>query len=66
MRGSDTAAGPWTLEPVAGDNFRVHVPTAIAPTWLDVRAIRDAVGTVTGLVVNGNRVRDVSYTKLTS
>ncbi len=61
-----TAAGPWTLEPVAGDNFRVHVPTAIAPAWLDVRAIRDAVGTVTGLVVNGNRVRDVSYTKLTS
>ncbi len=58
------AAGPWMLEPVAGECFRVHVPTVLARAWLDVRAVRDAAGTVTGLVVNGNRVREVSYARV--
>ncbi len=57
------AAGPWRLEPVAGDCFRVHVPTVLAHAWLDVQAVRNAAGAVTGLVVNGNRVKAVSYTK---
>ncbi len=56
------AAGPWRLEAIEGDCFRINTPTTLARGWLDVRVIRE-VGRVTGLLVSGNRVREVAYTR---
>lgn len=60
VRGPVTRGGPWRVEPVGGDRIRIPVPDLL-PFWLDVEALRDAAGAVTGLRVNGGRVRDVLY-----
>ena len=60
VRGPVTRGGPWRVEPVEGDRIRIPLPDLL-PSWLDVAALRDAAGTITGLRVNGGRVRDVLY-----
>ena len=55
--------GPWRVEPVEGDRIRIPVPDLL-PFWLDVEALRDAAGAVTGLRVNSGRVRDVLYRRV--
>ncbi len=59
-RGPVTRGGPWRVEPVQGDLLRIHWPDLL-PSWLDAEVLRDAAGTVTGLRVNGGRVKDVLY-----
>jgi len=61
VRGPVTCNGPWRVEAVEGDVVRIHAPDLLFASWLDVRALRDATGAVTGLMVNGGRVRDVLY-----
>ncbi len=60
IRGPVTRGGPWRVEPVEGDRIRIPVPDLLS-FWLDVEALRDAHGAITGLRVNGGRVRDVLY-----
>ena len=59
-RGPVTRGGPWRVEPVEGDRIRIPVP-GLLPSWLDVEALRDTARAVTGLRVNGGRVRSVLY-----
>lgn len=63
VRGPVTRGGPWRAEPVQGGRIRIPVPDLL-PSWLDVEAQRDADGAVTGLRVNGGRVKDVLYRRL--
>jgi CubicO group peptidase (beta-lactamase class C family) len=60
VRGPAARGGPWPVEPVQGDLVRIHWPDLLS-SWLDTEALRDAAGTVTGLRVNGGRVKDVLY-----
>jgi len=64
VRGPVTRGGPWRIEPVAGDVVRIHTPDLLFPSWLDVQALRNEVGAVTGLMANGGRVRGVLYRRL--
>ena len=57
---SPRSAGPWPVEPVQGDLVRIPIP-GLLPSWLDVEALRDAAGAVTGLRVSGGRVKDVLF-----
>ncbi len=62
-RGPVTRGGPWRVEPVEGDRVRIPMPDLL-PSWLDVEALRDAEGAVSGLRVNGGRVKDVLYRRV--
>ena len=62
--GPVTRGGPWRIEPVAGDVVRIHTPDLLFPSWLDVQALRNEVGAVSGLMANGGRVRGVLYRRL--
>ena len=57
-------AGPWPLEAIQGDILRVWTPGALYRSWLDARLVRDANGAPTGLLTNGNRVKNLSFRKL--
>jgi D-aminopeptidase len=63
VRGPVTHGGPWRVEPVEGDRVRIPMPDLL-PSWLDVVALRDAGGTVSGLRVNGGRVKDVLFRRV--
>lgn len=56
-----TSGQPWPLEPVAGDHFRIRVPGILYETWMDVQALRDTAGAVTGLLASGARAKAVRY-----
>ena len=53
----------WTLAGIDGDILRVHMPSVLFQGWLDVRLVRDADGTPTGLLVNGSRAKGLFYAK---
>ena len=61
IAGPHANAGPWPLEGIEGDIFRVWTPGALYRSWLDARLMRDAAGTVTGLLLNGNRVKNLAF-----
>ncbi|HET7879681.1 MAG TPA: serine hydrolase [Acetobacteraceae bacterium] len=56
-------AGPWEIEPVEGDVIRVITPMTLFRAWLDVRVMRSASGAVTGLHVDGGRVRNLFFAR---
>lgn len=49
--------GPWQIEGVAGDIFRIWTPGILARGWMDVRAVRGGNGVVNGLYINAGRVK---------
>jgi CubicO group peptidase (beta-lactamase class C family) len=51
----------FDLEPIQGDYVRIHVPWTLLRAWLDARVLRDADGTVTGLVASGGRVKQMAF-----
>jgi D-aminopeptidase len=55
--------GPWGVEPIEGDFIRVISPTPLFRAWLDGRVLRDTAGTITGLHVDGGRVRNLLFSK---
>ncbi len=63
-RGPVTRGGPWRIEPVKGDVVRIPTPDLLFASWLDAQALRNGAGAVTGLMVNGGRVKDVPYRRL--
>ena len=64
IAGPHTNAGPWPLEAIQGDILRVWTPGALYRSWLDARLVRDEAGVPTGLLTNGNRVKNLSFRKL--
>ena len=64
IAGPHANAGPWPLEAIQGDIIRVWTPGALYRSWLDARLVRDANGAPTGLLTNGNRVKNLSFRKL--
>ena len=57
-------AGPWPLEGLDGDILRVWTPGALYRSWSDARLTRDEQGHPTGLLVNGNRVKNLIFKRL--
>ena len=47
----------WEIEPIEADFFRVISPSLLFRGWFDCRVLRDAAGAVTGLHVDGGRVK---------
>jgi len=62
--GPHAKAGPWPLEGMEGDIFRVWSPGALYRSWQDARVVRNAEGAVTGLLINGNRVKNLAFTRV--
>ena len=56
-------AGPWEIEPIEGDFIRVITPMPLFRAWLDGRVLRDTAGRITGLHVDGGRVRNLLFAK---
>ncbi len=64
VQGPVTRNGPWRVHAIEGDILRIYTPDLLFPSWMDVRALRDGAGAVTGLMVNGGRVRNVLYRRM--
>jgi D-aminopeptidase len=61
VAGSLANTGPWELEGLAGDMFRVYTPGTLYRAWQDVRLLRDAAGRPSGLLLNGGRVKHMAF-----
>jgi len=59
-----TAAGPWEIEPVHGDCIRIRTPLGSVRGWVDAKVQRDGTGRVTGLAVDGGRVKGLLFARL--
>jgi D-aminopeptidase len=57
-------AGPWDIAPVEGDHIRIYTPITLYRGWLDTTVRRDAGGKITGLHVDGGRVKGLVFTRL--
>ncbi len=58
------SAGPWDIEPVADDFIRVYTPMTLYRGWLDCRVLRDAGNRITGLHVDGGRVKGLVFARM--
>lgn len=54
-------AGPWQLEPVEGDHFRIYTPMTLFRAWLDCRVQRDSSGRIAGICADGSRARGLMF-----
>jgi hypothetical protein len=52
------------VRPVDGDFVRIAAQRALFDAWMDVRVLRGADGRITGLHVDGGRVRNVTFMRL--
>lgn len=66
VAGPLVAAGPWQIEPVEGEVIRLFTPMTLFRAWLDARVLRDSAGEVTGLVVDGGRVKGLVFNKISA
>ena len=57
-------SGGWEIEPIEGDAIRIYTPTTLYRGWLDTRALRDADGRITGLHVDGGRVKGMVFARV--
>ncbi len=64
VRGPLTVAGPWPLEPVAGDAIRIRTPGTLFQGWVDAVLERDAGGRIAALVVNAARASGLRFLPL--
>jgi len=58
------ATGPWEIAPVEGDFIRIYTPLTLFRGWLDAVVLRDAAGRITGLHVDGGRVKGLVFTRV--
>ena len=58
------AAEPWEIEPIEGDAIRIYTPLTLYRGWLDTRVLRGASGRITGLHVDGGRVKGLVFTRV--
>jgi hypothetical protein len=57
-------SGPWEIEPIEGDCIRIYTPMGLYRGWLDTVVQRDAGGRVTGLRVDGGRVKGLVFSRV--
>ena len=57
-------AGPWEVAPIEGDYIRIYTPITLYRGWLDTTVQRDAAGKITGLAVDGGRVKGLRFARL--
>jgi D-aminopeptidase len=57
VRGPLTVAGPWPIEPIAGEAIRIRTPGTLFQGWLDARLEGDT------LVVSGARASGLRFTR---
>jgi D-aminopeptidase len=55
--------GPWQIEPVQGDCFRIYTPLTLYRGWIDARVQRNGAGRVTGIAVEGGRVKGLVFAR---
>ena len=58
------AGGGWEIEPIEGNNVRIYTPLTLYRGWLDTRVLRDAAERVTGLHVDGGRVKGLVFARV--
>jgi CubicO group peptidase (beta-lactamase class C family) len=58
------ASEAWDIEPIEGDVIRVYTPLTLYRGWLDTRVLRDAAGGITGLHVDGGRVKGLVFARV--
>jgi D-aminopeptidase len=58
-----TGSAPWEIEPSEGDCIRIYTPLTLYRGWVDTIVQRDAAGRVTGLHVDGGRVKGLVFTR---
>jgi CubicO group peptidase (beta-lactamase class C family) len=56
-------AARWEIEAIEGDFIRIVSPTPLFRAWLDGRVLRDAGGRISGLHIDGGRVRNLFFAK---
>jgi CubicO group peptidase (beta-lactamase class C family) len=64
VSGPITRGRGWTVLPVDGDLIRVTAARAVFDSWMDTRVLRDGAGRVSGLRVDGGRVRGVVFRRM--
>jgi D-aminopeptidase len=57
-------SAPCEIEPIDGDVIRIYTPLTLYRGWLDARVSRDGAGQVTGLHVDGGRVKGLVFSRL--
>lgn len=57
-------AGPWEVEGIAEDIIRIYTPSALFRGWQDARVVRGAEGGITGLHLNGGRVKRLDLARV--
>jgi D-aminopeptidase len=58
------ASEPWEIEPIEADIIRIYTPLTLYRGWLDTRVLRDTSGRITGLHVDGGRVKGLVFTRV--
>jgi hypothetical protein len=56
-------AARWEIAAIEGDFIRIVSPTPLFRAWLDGRVLRDAGGRISGLHIDGGRVRNLFFAK---
>jgi len=54
----------WEIEPIEGDVIRIYTPLTLYRGWLDTRVLRDGAGRITGLHVDGGRVKGLVFARV--
>ena len=58
VRGPHAVTGPWRLEAIAPERFRLHIPGALADTWAELRRRPDG-----SIEANGARARGLVFAR---
>jgi D-aminopeptidase len=59
-----SASEPWEIEAIEGDCIRIYTPLTLYRGWVDTVVQRDSGGRVTGLHVDGGRVRGLVFSRV--
>jgi CubicO group peptidase (beta-lactamase class C family) len=61
VRGPVADAGPWPLQAIEGEAFRIRTPGTLFQGWVDARAERGADGRIAGFVLDGARASGLRF-----
>jgi len=57
------SVGPWQVEQVQGDCFRIYAPLTLYRGWFDAKVQRNGAGRITGIAVAGGRVKGLTFAR---
>jgi beta-lactamase family protein len=58
------ASDAWEIEAIEGDIIRIYTPLTLYRGWMDTVVLRDACGRITGLHVDGGRVKGLVFARV--